>query len=193
VSLVQVVPAEARGFQRRPAGLVSRLLANAIDLTVAIVITVAIYAGWAGFKFLRRGADFTFPTVSLFVAITVLLIVLAAFFTVAWTTSGRTYGDRVLGLRVQLRDGRPIGLVRSLLRAVLCVHFPLLILWAAISRDRRSVQDLLVGTSVVYDWGPPGRATSDDPVGMAVDVAAPVADEPRERQPEPVGGVDGQR
>ena len=76
---------------------------------------------------------------------------------VAWTTSGRTYGDRVLGLRVQRHDGRPVRPLRSLLRALLCVTFPLLLAWAAVSRDRRSVQDLLVGTAVLYDWEPAGR------------------------------------
>ena len=193
MSRVQVVPIEARAFQGSPAGVVSRVLANAIDLAIAALLTATLYAGWVGFVFLRRGRSFTFPTVSLTVAITVLLGVLVAIFTVAWTTSGRSYGDRVLGLRVQRRDGRPVRPVRSLLRALLCVTFPLLLVWAAVSRDRRSVQDLLMGTAVIYDWEPAGRVASDDAVGMAVDVAATVADEPRERQPEPVGGIDGQR
>jgi uncharacterized RDD family membrane protein YckC len=39
-------------------------------------------------------------------------------------------------------------------RAVLYVVFLPGILWAAVSRRNASIQDLIVGTAVVYDWGP---------------------------------------
>jgi hypothetical protein len=42
---------------------------------------------------------------------------------------------------------------------VLCVLFPLLLFWAVVDRHRRSVQDLLVRTSVVYDWKVRAEAT----------------------------------
>jgi hypothetical protein len=32
------------------------------------------------------------------------------------------------------------------------VLFPILLLWVAVSRQNRSVQDLVLRTSVVYDW-----------------------------------------
>jgi len=190
VSDLQVVPAEARRFQGRPAGIVTRVVANAIDLATAVVVAGAIYLAWACALFLRHGRSFTFPTVSSPIAITVLLVALAAIFALAWATSGQTYGDRVLGLRVQRVDGGPVGRVRALVRAIICVALPLLLFWAAISRDRRSVQDLLVGTSVVYDWGPAVRRPSGDAIGPGVDVAAAITHEPNERQPEPVGGLD---
>jgi uncharacterized RDD family membrane protein YckC len=41
---------------------------------------------------------------------------------------------------------------RSLLRAVTCVVFPIGLFWAALSKRNASVQDLVFGTSVVYDW-----------------------------------------
>ncbi|HYJ60311.1 MAG TPA: RDD family protein [Actinomycetota bacterium] len=190
MSDLQVVPAEARRFQGRPAGIVTRVVANAIDLATAVVVAGAIYLAWACALFLRHGRSFTFPTVSSPIAITVLLVALAAIFALAWATSGQTYGDRVLGLRVQRVDGGPVGRVRALVRAIICVALPLLLFWAAISRDRRSVQDLLVGTSVVYDWGPAVRHPSGDAIGPGVDVAAAITHEPNERQPEPVGGLD---
>jgi hypothetical protein len=37
---------------------------------------------------------------------------------------------------------------------VLYAAFPLGLAWVAVSRDSRSVQDLLLRTSVVYDWLP---------------------------------------
>ncbi len=33
-----------------------------------------------------------------------------------------------------------------------CVLFPLGLFWSAISRRNASLQDLLVRTSVIYDW-----------------------------------------
>jgi len=40
----------------------------------------------------------------------------------------------------------------SLIRALLCVYFPFGLLWAGIDRRHRSVQDLILRTSVVHDW-----------------------------------------
>ena len=71
-----------------------------------------------------------------------------------WALDGRTYGCHVLGLRVVSYRGsrmRPLG---ALLRAVFCVFFPIGLLWCAASRANRSVQDVVLRTSVVYDWEP---------------------------------------
>jgi hypothetical protein len=35
---------------------------------------------------------------------------------------------------------------------VLCVVFPIGLLWVAVSQDNRSAQDILLRTTVVYDW-----------------------------------------
>ena len=84
-----------------------------------------------------------------------------------------------------------MGFVRAVVRAVLCALFPLLLVWVAVNRHNRSVQDLVVGTSVIYDWSVTRRlASSDDPVGVAVDVAPAVADEPEHGDPEPLPRLD---
>jgi uncharacterized RDD family membrane protein YckC len=186
------VPAAARSFHGRPAGLITRVIANAIDLLAVTVLVVAVYAGVCGALFLRRGASFSFPTVSYAQAYWAWFTALVAYFTWCWATTGRTYGDRVLGLRVRRRDDRAVGFWRSLLRALLCAGFPFLLLWVALSRERRSVQDLLVDTHVVYDWGGSPARASDDPVGMAVDVAPSVADEANDGDAQPVAGLDGE-
>jgi uncharacterized RDD family membrane protein YckC len=69
----------------------------------------------------------------------------------AWTVTGRTYGDHVMGLRVVDRRGGRVRLPRSLLRAVLYVAFPVGLLWCVVA-TRRSLQDAVLGTTVVYDW-----------------------------------------
>ena len=42
----------------------------------------------------------------------------------------------------------------AVLRAALYVVFPVGVLWCAMTGSRRSLQDLLLGTYVVYDWMP---------------------------------------
>jgi uncharacterized RDD family membrane protein YckC len=50
--------------------------------------------------------------------------------------------------------GRPLRLLVALLRAVFYVVFPLGLLLCAGGRQHRSVQDLVLRTSVIYDWLP---------------------------------------
>ena len=84
--------------------------------------------------------------------LTTLLVLLTAYLAVGWVSTGQTYGDRLLGLRVVDRHGRRLGPGLALVRAVLCVLFPILLFWVVLSRENRSVQDVLLRTSVVYDW-----------------------------------------
>jgi uncharacterized RDD family membrane protein YckC len=62
------------------------------------------------------------------------------------------HGDYLLGIRVVDRRGRRTSFLLALLRAVLCVLFPIGILYVAVSSANRSLQDLVVRTHVVYDW-----------------------------------------
>jgi uncharacterized RDD family membrane protein YckC len=57
-----------------------------------------------------------------------------------------------MGLRVRRQDGAHVGLLRALLRAAVCVLFPIGLLWVVVSSGNRAVQDLLLGTAVSYDW-----------------------------------------
>ena len=72
------------------------------------------------------------------------------------TAVARAVGGLVMGLRViDFRGTRP-RLAGSFARAVLSAGFPIGILWIAVSRENRSVHDVLLRTSVVYDWQPKG-------------------------------------
>jgi uncharacterized RDD family membrane protein YckC len=187
------VPAPARAFHGKPAGLVTRTVANGIDLVVVIGLLAACYLGLCAFLFLRRGADFRFPTVSYTQAYWAGFALLVVYFAWSWVTTGRTVGDKTMGLRVgRTGTSHEPGAVRAVFRALLCAAFPFLLVWVALDRRRRSVQDIVCGTTVVYDWGgsPPGR--SDDPAGVTVDVAPPVADEADDRDAEPVARLDGE-
>ena len=77
------------------------------------------------------------------------------YLTFAWWIAGRTIGNRVMGLQVvSRRGGRASGSSGPLARAFLCAVFPIGLLWCALDPARRSLQDLALRTSVVYNWLP---------------------------------------
>ena len=152
---VSPVPREARPYQGRRAGLVSRLVAGCIDAVVVGLVLLAGYFGLAAI-FLVDPRGFSMPHAGLFFSLTAAFVVSIAYLTGSWTLSGRTYGDLVMGLRVLGRGGRPLGFTGSAARAVFVTLVPIGVMWVAVSRDNKSVQDVFLGTAVVYDWQPLG-------------------------------------
>lgn len=148
--------AQARRFQGRRAGLVTRGAANAIDVVVTLLLLSGVYAAAAAVSFLWNPRQFSFPTPSFALTLVLGSALAGLYYSLSWVTTGRTYGDYVMGLRVVQRNGRHPGWVISVLRAVACVIFPVGLLWVGVDRRRRAVQDVVFGTSVVYDW--PGQA-----------------------------------
>ncbi|NYD40552.1 RDD family protein [Nocardioides panaciterrulae] len=153
---VSPVPREARPWQGRRAGVVTRLAAAALDAAVVGLVLLAGYFGLAAVMFMVDPRGFELPHAGLFLSLTSAFVVAFCYLALAWSVSGRSYGGLVLGLRVQRHDGRPLGLVLAVLRSAACVVLPVGLLWVAISRHRCSLQDLLLGTRVVYDWQPRG-------------------------------------
>ncbi|RJQ92300.1 RDD family protein [Amycolatopsis panacis] len=149
---IPVIPREARAYQGQAAGIVSRGLAGAIDIVVVFAMMGVFYLGWATLLFVIDPVAFRPPAVSRTMVIIVGGVLLVAYLAVGWATVGRTFGDHVLGLRVIDRRGRVPHPALALLRSVLCTVFMVGVLWAAVSPRRRSVQDILVRTSVIYDW-----------------------------------------
>jgi uncharacterized RDD family membrane protein YckC len=133
------------------AGLVTRLLAAAVDAVAIVIATVGLYLGAAGISFFWSPLRFQWPQPSPWTSTLTLVLVAAAYLTIAWATTGRSYGATLLGVRVLARNRRRLGWIRAMLRAIICVFVPIGLLWTAISPARRSWQDILVGTVVVYD------------------------------------------
>ncbi len=153
------VPEGARRYQGRRAGVVSRTLAAVIDLALLFAVLGACYLALSGLLFVLDPVRFRFPVPPRLVILAVAAVVLVGYLTASWTTTGRTYGDRVLGLRVVDNRGNKLRNGKALLRAAFCVVLPIGLLWTAVSPARRSVQDVVLRTSVIYDWGPhPGTA-----------------------------------
>lgn len=196
-----MLPPAANEVQGQRAGVVTRTIVMVVDAAVVAATIGVAYLTWAAVRFMRRPIDYSWPTVTFGTVIVASIVVCVLYLTVTWSATGRSVGKRMLGLRVVGRDGERLGMIRAFLRAVTCTLFPILLYWAAISSQNRSVQDLVLRTSVIYDWrsrvtrAGPGRDTApsgEDAVGARVDVAASVADEPDDRHPEPLPGLDGE-
>jgi uncharacterized RDD family membrane protein YckC len=141
-------------MQGQRAGIVSRFLADAIDLLVVVTAVVGVYFAVSGIRFLLRPRRFSWPEVSTLRLGTLGWILLIAYLTIGWANTGRTWGKGVLGLRVVSSRDAGLPLWRAFVRATLCALFPIGLFWSAVSGRNESIQDLLVRTSVVYDWGP---------------------------------------
>lgn len=149
---IDPIPREARRYQGQRAGLITRGLAAGIDIGVVAVAMAALYLGFSAVLFLYRPSSFRLPTPSWEVTLAVGYILLTIYLTGFWRGGGRTYGCHVMGLRVVDRVGERLHLAPAFLRSVLCTIFPVGLLWVAVSRENRSIQDLIVRTSVIYDW-----------------------------------------
>lgn len=147
------VPSDARAFQGQRAGIVSRTLANSVDFAVVASVMAGMYVGWAALRFLLDPESFTFPEPKPAWVLLVWYYMMVLYFWVSWATTGRTIGNKVMGLRVVGWAGRLMRWSGALLRAIFCVTVPIGLFWAVVSRQNRSIQDVVLRSSVVYDWG----------------------------------------
>ena len=115
--------------------LIRRLGALLIDWIIAALSAVAL----AGVSYppapLDEDPSQTFIIIGFFVAEVGILTGLV----------GRSIGKRVLGMRIENPDGRPIGIPRALLRTVLlCIVLPAIVM----TDDKRGIHDLAAGSRV---------------------------------------------
>jgi uncharacterized RDD family membrane protein YckC len=151
---ISAVPREARGFQGRPAGLVTRAIAAFVDAVVVAIALLAGYLGVNGFLFLLDPRGFQFTEASPLPIVTTALLVVFVYLFAAWAITGRSYGCHLMGLRVVGRRGRRPAWYIALLRALFYTLFPIGLVLCAGGRNHRSLQDLVLRTTVIYDWQP---------------------------------------
>lgn len=156
----RALPAAAQSFQGRTAGIVSRCLAAGVNLAMVALLVAAVYFGIAGLKLMWDPKNASLPSFPRAVAVTAGAVIAVLYLTASWSTSGRSAGDQLLGLRVEGARGDRLHVVRSFVRALICVLLPIGLLLAAVDRTRRSLADLVVGSIVVYDWS--SRALEDE-------------------------------
>ena len=171
VEPVSPVPREARVYQGEVAGLVTRMVGSSIDAGVVAVVLLAGWVGLNGFRFLLDPRGFSFSGASLLLSFTAACTVTVVYLTGCWAITGRTWGSHVMGLRVVDRKGRRLRPSVALLRGLFCTFFPIGLVWCGVNPSRRSVEDIVLRTSVVYDWVPrrtvtrvPGPPTASPPL-----------------------------
>jgi uncharacterized RDD family membrane protein YckC len=152
------IPQEARQFQGERAGIVTRVIANTIDFVLVAAVLLGAYVGWVALKFLWSPANFNWPTPKFLNLLIAGGAVLIFYLWISWASTGRTIGDHVMGLRVVSYRGRLMKWSGALLRSLFCAVFPIGLFWAIVSRQNRSVQDVVLRTSVIYDWQIQGTA-----------------------------------
>ena len=133
---------------------------------VLVVILLGLYAALATTAFLIDPRSFSFPDPHLGYLIVIGTVILWTYLTIGWWATGRTYGKHVMGLRVVNFDGERMHLLGAALRAAFCIVFPIGLFWVLVSSANRSVQDVVLRSSVPYDWSPrrvsPVAARDDD-------------------------------
>jgi uncharacterized RDD family membrane protein YckC len=137
-----------------PAGVVTRSLGAGVDVAVVFLLAAVLDLACAGARFAWSPIDFRWPQPAPLVTVAILLVVAVAYLAAGWAMAGRTYGARLLGLRVLSTRLELLGWTRCVLRAAVCLVWPIGLLWCGISRRRCSIADLVVRSVVVYDTHP---------------------------------------
>ena len=145
-----MISPEAMPDAERSAGIVTRGLAAVIDLLVVLLIMSALYGGLVLLRLVYSPAAFSLPSLDAVFSAVVTFGVAVVYLTGCWTVSGSTAGAVTMGLRVVGRRSQRVSLAVGLLRAIVCVVFPIGLLWVVIDRRRRSLQDIVFRTRVVY-------------------------------------------
>src|SRR3954452_3379180 len=151
---ISPIPREARPYQGQRAGLVTRVIAAVLDSLVIGAVLLGGYLGLVGLIFLFNPRSFQFPDLGVVFSLAAAFVVAVVYLTVFWTLSGRTYGQHVMGLRVLGIGGRRIRVTGAFLCAMFVGGGAVWIVWSPVSRNNKSLQDLVLGTRVVYDWEP---------------------------------------
>jgi uncharacterized RDD family membrane protein YckC len=147
-----IVPRAVRSLQGHRAGIVTRVLAATVDGVVGVLGVGLGYAVVVGFLFVIDPRTFTFIDVGFGLLFAAWLGLVTIYLALAWATTGRSYGARLLGLRVVSSSGGRVRPGVALVRALLCVFVPLVLFWVVFSNENRSAADIFLRTSVIYDW-----------------------------------------
>jgi uncharacterized RDD family membrane protein YckC len=133
------------------SGIVTRYLAAGIDLAAILAILVGTGIGWVAVVWILNPG--TIPRAPSLALVLVAYEVLGTLYlTAGWATTGRSFGQQIMGLRVTTTRGNRLPPVRAVVRAAATLFFPIGVLWAAVSPRQVSIQDIVLRTCVIYDW-----------------------------------------
>jgi uncharacterized RDD family membrane protein YckC len=130
--------------------VVSRGVAALIDMCVVGVLLALLYLGLLLAVLTLNPATFRFPALDVVFTSAVGFVVAVLYLAGCWSVSGCTAGAVVMGLQVVGRRSDRLKPLVAFLRGAACVVFPVGLAWVALDRQRRSLQDMLFGSRVVY-------------------------------------------
>jgi uncharacterized RDD family membrane protein YckC len=145
------------------AGFASRAVASGVDvalvLFVYVVGVVVVSIAWDLFF----SASISVSAPPHWLNELLVWVLLVAYLTAGWWSTGRTVGKQMVGLRVVRSDGSHLRFFQTLLRALLCASlFPVLLL-ALVNRRNKGLEDIACRTVVIYDWLPETQETLAEP------------------------------
>jgi len=138
------------------AGPVTRAVAYIVDVALsALVFAAAVAVGVFLLDVVTR-VDVQADDIPTWLSVMAYALWLLLYFGGSWAASGKTAGMALVGIRVVARDGTRLGPWQGLLRAPALVlsllTFGIGLIGIVIGREHRGLQDVLVGSVVVYDW-----------------------------------------
>ena len=148
------------------AGFLSRAVAGGTDVVLVLCIyvvgVVMVSIVWG--LFVSKSISVVDPPRWLNGLLVWILLV--SYLTAGWSSTGRTPGKQLIGLRVVRLDGSPLQFWRALSRALLCATFFPVLLLALVERRNRGLEDVACRTVVTYQWLP---ASYEPPTGPSKD------------------------
>lgn len=144
---------KARELQAKRAGIASRVAADGIDWGIVVAIYVGILLGMALFEYFIGSGKFDVPQPNPGVTLVSQWAIAVLYLTAGWTGANRTVGKSFMGLRVVTNSGQLLRPRRAFFRALICATLGAIALaWVIVSRRRAGIHDVILRTSVVYDW-----------------------------------------
>lgn len=139
-------------LQGRPAGVVTRSIAGAVDYLVVWAVVGGGYVGYALLLFLWQPVRFSWPSMPLGWFLVSGFVLMIAYLWAAWSTRGKTIGSVLLGTRVVSIGGGRLDPLRALARAAFVTIFPIGLFTCAVTPGSRSIHDVVLGSRVVYHY-----------------------------------------
>jgi uncharacterized RDD family membrane protein YckC len=151
-SWTAAVPPQARSFQGHRAGFLTRAAAAGVDFVAVAIVLGLLYVGWVVLLFTLNPTSVSPPRLSFPVVLAASAFANWLALTTAWSTTGRSVGARLMGIRVVSYQGRVMRLPGAAVRAAFCLGFLPGLFWVIVSKENRSLQDTVLRTSVIHDW-----------------------------------------
>ena len=143
------------------SGLVTRAIAMTIDAAIVNAVALVVAAAVALISSILPGGQ-KLHTLEIAIAAVVFVLWWIVYFTVFWSTTGQTPGDRVMHIRVSRPDGARLHAVRAMLRlgGTVLAAIPLFAGFVPIlvNERRRAFNDWLADTVVTQADPPPVSA-----------------------------------